>query len=81
LGDSKWLWINMASMYENVCGNSVGGVELTFQLFHMGAFDFFIPLYIDLTFDYELSKKCQLFPTYRVATYIFVHSCHIYPQP
>jgi hypothetical protein len=30
--------------------------------------------------DYELSKKCQLYPTYRVATYIFVHSCHTYPQ-
>jgi hypothetical protein len=30
LGDSKWLWISMASMYENVCGKYVGGVELTF---------------------------------------------------
>jgi hypothetical protein len=24
MGDSKWLWINIATMYENVCGNSVG---------------------------------------------------------
>jgi hypothetical protein len=29
---------------------------------------------------YELSKKCQLNPTHTVATYIFVHSCHTYPQ-
>jgi hypothetical protein len=28
----------MATMYENLCGNSVGGVELTF---HKRAFDFF----------------------------------------
>jgi hypothetical protein len=26
LGDSKWLWVSMATMYENVCGNCVGGV-------------------------------------------------------
>jgi hypothetical protein len=30
LGDSNLLWISMATMYENVCGNCVGGVELTF---------------------------------------------------
>jgi hypothetical protein len=30
LGDSKWLWISMATTYENVCGNCVGRVELTF---------------------------------------------------
>jgi hypothetical protein len=23
----NWLWINMAAMYENVCGNSVGIVQ------------------------------------------------------
>jgi hypothetical protein len=28
--DSKWLWINMATMYENVCGNCVDAVELAF---------------------------------------------------
>jgi hypothetical protein len=22
-GDSKWLWMGMATMYENVCGNSI----------------------------------------------------------
>jgi hypothetical protein len=32
-------------MYENLCGNCVGGIELTF---HKRAFDFFIPLHIDL---------------------------------
>jgi hypothetical protein len=37
----------MATMYENLCGNSVGGVELTF---HKRAFDFFlISLHVDLT--------------------------------
>jgi hypothetical protein len=30
LGDSKWLWISMATMFENLCGNCLGGVELTF---------------------------------------------------
>jgi hypothetical protein len=30
LGDSKCLWISMATMYENICGNCVSGVELTF---------------------------------------------------
>jgi hypothetical protein len=30
--------------------------------------------------DYELSKKCQLYPTNTVATHIFVHSWHSYPQ-
>jgi hypothetical protein len=24
-------WISMATMYENLCGNYVGGVELTFE--------------------------------------------------
>jgi hypothetical protein len=32
LGDSKWLWINMATVYENLCGNSVGRIDLTFLL-------------------------------------------------
>jgi hypothetical protein len=39
-------------MYENVCGNCVGGVELTFHIcmtFHKRAFDFFISLHVDLT--------------------------------
>jgi hypothetical protein len=26
LGDSKWLWISMATMYENLCGNCVDRV-------------------------------------------------------
>jgi hypothetical protein len=26
---------------------------------------------------YEMSYKCQLYPTHTVATYIFVHSCHL----
>jgi hypothetical protein len=30
LGDSKLLWPSMAIMYENLCGNCVGRVELTF---------------------------------------------------
>jgi hypothetical protein len=28
-------------MYENLCGNYVGGVELTFMIFYKRAFDFF----------------------------------------
>jgi hypothetical protein len=35
----------MATMYENFCGNSVDGVELTF---HKRVLDFFIPLHINL---------------------------------
>jgi hypothetical protein len=27
-----------------------------------------------------MSYKCQLCPTHTVATYIFVHSCHTYPN-
>jgi hypothetical protein len=58
----------MATMYENLCGNCVGGVELTFfcMTFHMHAFNFFhtiVPLHIDLTIF-----KIQLYSTYRVAT-------------
>jgi hypothetical protein len=30
LGDSKLLLISMATMYENVCGNCVDRIELTF---------------------------------------------------
>jgi hypothetical protein len=30
LGDSKWLWPSMATMYENLCGNCVDEVELSF---------------------------------------------------
>jgi hypothetical protein len=29
LSDSKSLWINMATMYENLYGNCVGGVEMS----------------------------------------------------
>jgi hypothetical protein len=38
--------------------------------FHMRAIDYFIPLHVDLTKlrAYELSKKCQLYPTYKVST-------------
>jgi hypothetical protein len=30
LDDSKWLWISMATIYENLCGNCVVRIELTF---------------------------------------------------
>jgi hypothetical protein len=36
----------MPTMYENLCGNCVSGIELTF---HKRAFDFFISLHVDLT--------------------------------
>jgi hypothetical protein len=68
----------MATMYENLCGNIVGVVELTFVRHFISVhFIFFIPLHIYLTVfklrDYELSKKCQLYPymlypTHTVAT-------------
>jgi hypothetical protein len=29
LGDSKWLWINMATMYKNLCRNFAGWINLT----------------------------------------------------
>jgi hypothetical protein len=38
----------MATMYENVCGNCVGRVDICLT-FHMRAFDFFLLLQIDLT--------------------------------
>jgi hypothetical protein len=46
LGDSKWLRINMATMYESVCGNCVsvvgwGRVDIC-MTFHMRAFVFFL---------------------------------------
>jgi hypothetical protein len=31
----------MATMYENLCGNCVDEVELSFMTFHKRAFDFF----------------------------------------
>jgi hypothetical protein len=68
----KFMW--------RLCGWSRVDICMTF---HMRAFDFFfITLHINLTKlrDYELSKKCQLYPTHTVATYIFVHSCHTYPR-
>jgi hypothetical protein len=56
-------------MYENLCGNSVGRMELTMCIKK------------NQMHAYKMSYKCQLYPTHTVATYIFVHSCHIYPQP
>jgi hypothetical protein len=49
LGDLKLLWIIKATMYENLCGNYVGGVELTFVYFISVHLMFFIPFRIDLT--------------------------------
>jgi hypothetical protein len=39
-------------MYKNLCGNCVGGVwgiVDIYMTFHKHAFDFFIPLHVDLT--------------------------------
>jgi hypothetical protein len=86
LGDSKWLWIIMATMYENLCGNCVGDVELTFVWHFISVHLIFFLYHCTMIWQfsklrgYELSKKCQLYPTHTVATYSFVHSCHIYPQ-
>jgi hypothetical protein len=42
LGDSKRLWISMATMYENVCGNCGWGRVDICMTFHKRAFDFFL---------------------------------------
>jgi hypothetical protein len=40
----------MATVYENLCGNCGGwGMVDICMTFHKRAFDFFIPLHIDLT--------------------------------
>jgi hypothetical protein len=40
----------MATMYENLCGNCVGGVRVdNCMTFHRRAFNFFISLHVDLT--------------------------------
>jgi hypothetical protein len=52
----------MATMYENFCGNSVDGVELTF---HKRVLDFFYT--IAHSFD-NFQNCCQLYPTHTVAT-------------
>jgi hypothetical protein len=41
----------MATMYENVCSNYMGGIELTFIPF--------IPLHIDLTISFEKFKPIK----------------------
>jgi hypothetical protein len=75
----------MATMYENLCGNSVGRIELIFLTVHSRAILKIVKSMcngikkIKCT-QYEMSYKCQLYPTHTVATYIFLHSCHIYPQ-
>jgi hypothetical protein len=83
LGDSKWSWISMATMYENLCGNGVGGVELTFVWHFISVhLIFFIPLHVDLTIlkIARLWSVKEMSTLSRVATYIFVHSCHTYLQ-
>jgi hypothetical protein len=58
-------------MYEHLCGNGVGGVELTdiYVTFHKRAFDFFIPLHIDLTI-FKIAVK-------EMSALSYPHSCHI----
>jgi hypothetical protein len=61
LGDSKWLRINMATMCENLCGWDRGDICMTF---HMRAFDFLYHCKLTVPMPgYELSNKCQLYPT------------------
>jgi hypothetical protein len=50
LGDSKWLWPGMATMYEDLCGNCVDEVELSFVRHFISVhLIFLISLHIDLT--------------------------------
>jgi hypothetical protein len=81
-----WLCINMATMYEHLCGKCASRVELTF-VWHFIYVHLIFLYHCKLTWHfsklraYELSQKCELYPTYRVGTQHLVHSCHIYPQP
>jgi hypothetical protein len=69
LSDSKRFWIRMAPMYANLCGNCVGGVELT-CVWHFISLHLIFLYHCRLIWqfwklrDYELSKKCQLAPTH-----------------
>jgi hypothetical protein len=56
VGDSKWLWISMATMDENPCGNRVGGVGLT-TVWHF-IFFFTIVHWID-NFQNCATMNCQ----------------------
>jgi hypothetical protein len=61
----------MATMYENLCGNSARRVDMTF---HKCAFDFFfVPLHIDLT----IFKTALLGTVKEMSTLSYPHSCHI----
>jgi hypothetical protein len=63
LGDSKWLWISMASMYENLCGNCVGRIELTF-LWQLIIAQF-----------WKLSSQCAQLPhTFSYIVAILIHN-------
>jgi ribosomal protein S26 len=73
--DSKWLGISMVTIYENLCDNCVGGVELTFVWHFINVhLIFFIPLYIDLT----IFKIARLWTVKEMSTLTYPHSCHIH---
>jgi hypothetical protein len=74
LGDSKWLWITVAIVYEDLCGNCVGGRVDISMTFHKRAFDFFIPLHIGLT----IFKTARLCTVKEVSTLSYPQSCHIF---
>jgi hypothetical protein len=63
----------MAIMYENLCGNCVGGRVDISMTFHKRAFDFFIPLQVDLTF-FKIARLCTV---KEMPTLSYPHSCHI----
>jgi hypothetical protein len=74
VGDSKWLWISLATMYENVCDNCVGGIELTFVWHFISVhLIFFISLHIDLT----MFKIARLWSVKEMSALSYPHSCHI----
>jgi tRNA U54 and U55 pseudouridine synthase Pus10 len=76
----------MTTMYENVCGNCVDRIRVDISLtVHSRAIFKIVKLMCNVIkknqmHTYEMSYKCQLCPTHTFATYIFVHSCHTYPQ-
>jgi hypothetical protein len=74
-------------MLENLCGNSVGRIVDIFLTVHSGVILNIVKKIINVQWytrnqmhPYEMSYKCQLYRIHTVATYIFVHSCHTYPQ-
>jgi hypothetical protein len=60
----------MATMYENLCGNCVGDICMTF---HARAFDFFIPLQIDFS-PCIFNRESTEFENWKLGYFVFTMS-------